>query len=405
MINSVAEWLWIPICMSIVYGYTQARSKATFKFFSLRLWASWITTALVTACLVIFWSVCGFPLPFFYILIYLSQAVRLLSGRPFQTTNWFMLNLTYANMVALHLTIIGVAALWHEVGMYSLLSSPSWRMFSVCIVLFVTIIEDLCYLQWPNFSRGLVTESESSEAKAFLNFLHFCVIYLTIDATLCMFELEVLYPPLFLIGSATITIFTLIRFLLHIHTLAKHHHFEEEHAQLETRLEAARESTDALNQMTERDVLTNVFSRRYIMEHIDVLISSKSLFSLIYLDLDDLKYINDTQGHDAGDKYLIDFSDALGKHLRKADFLGRVGGDEFIILMPDCTKETASKRIQEIRQNLEQRNESGESMFRFSYGVATSMEDKKDIELLISEADHAMYQDKIQRHRERGLLL
>lgn len=388
-------WLLLPAVLSILYGYTESRTKAAIQMPALRVRVSWFVTSIAAAALTVLWSAAGYPLPLLYLLVYLCQSIRLLAGQPVQVKNWFMLNISYANTLALHLIIIGTAALIQNTTMYALLTNSLWRTVSVSIVLLVSIVEDLCFLRRPNFSALLTTEAESEEVGSFMAFLWFCTGYLLVDSTLCVFELEPLYPPLFLIGSSAVVIFALIRFLLHIHTLIRNNHLKDEHDRLSSRLAATEERAGTLQQMTERDILTGVFSRRYAMEHINAFLAEKELFSLVFLDLDALKKINDALGHDAGDTYLIRFTRALGGRLRDCDLLARVGGDEFIVLMPGCDAATAIGRIQDIRSAIE-----GE--FQFSYGVTSPPDSPKDAEALIREADLAMYQDKMQRHRGEG---
>lgn len=394
-------WLLLPAVLSIFYGYTQSRAKAAMKLPAQRVWTSWLMTSMVTAALTGVWSAFGYLLPILYLTAYLCQSIRLFTGQPVRMKHWFILNINYANTLALHLMIIGSAALVQDITMYALLENSFWRTMSVSAVLLVSILEDICFLRWPNFSAMITAEAESQEAGPFMAFLWFCAGYLLVDSTLCIFELETVYPPLFLIGSSAVVIFAVIRFLLHINKLIRNNHLKEEHDRLASRLTATEERTDTLQQLADRDTLTGTFSRRYALEHIDAMIAAESPFSLIFLDLDGLKQINDLEGHGAGDAYLIGFSRALESLLRGKDLLARVGGDEFIILLPGSDAAFAAGCIRDIRDTLENTRQ-GAAAFRFSYGITTFPQRKKDAELLIREADIAMYRDKMQRHRKEA---
>lgn len=118
-------------------------------------------------------------------------------------------------------------------------------------------------------------------------------------------------------------------------------------------------------------------------------------FSLAFLDLDGLKAINDRQGHEAGDRYLIRFAAALSASLRGGDVVARVGGDEFVLLLPGCAADSAARRVEALRGGAER---------RFSFGVTTFQPgDNADVGALIREADRAMYRDKqTRRRREEG---
>lgn len=394
----VSWWLLLPLPLSVLYGYTQARAKAALNLPVRRFWVSWLATALLTAALVWAWILAGFPLPVFILLVYLLQSVRLLVDRPVVMKNWFILNLNYANFLTILFVLVAIAALVRNAPMSALLTQPFWRTMSVSAALAVTISQDCCFLLWPNFAARFSEVAQSEEARPVMACLWFCAGYLLIDSTLCVFELDPLYPPLFLIGSSLVVMFALIRFLLHIDKLLINQHLKEEHDQLASKLEATEESADTLRQLARRDVLTGVASRRWVMERIEELIQADMPFALAFLDLDALKRVNDLQGHDAGDAYLRGFARELGNRIREGDLLARVGGDEFLVLMPDCPAGIADERMQAIRWELDQADRK-DGPFRFSYGVSAFPDGKTNAEQLLQEADQAMYQDKMQRRQ------
>ena len=74
--------------------------------------------------------------------------------------------------------------------------------------------------------------------------------------------------------------------------------------------------------------MTNIFTRRYLVEKMESLKAAKEPFSFVYIDLDHLKQVNDRDGHHAGDLYLMRFVHEFGSLLRRDDIFSRVGGDE-----------------------------------------------------------------------------
>lgn len=404
------RWFLLPGILALFYSYTEARSKAVMRQSPPRLWAGWPLTALAISFLTVAWCAVGFPVPLFYLPAYALYALSTLVSRRARLKNWFIVNLGYANLLTLHLIMIGTAALVQGNTMRTVLESPFWRTAGVSAVLLICTIENLCFLRRPSLSAPLVAMAGSEEVGSFMAFLWFCTGYLMVDSVMCVFELEPLYPPLFLISSCAVLMFTIIRFLLHINALLKNNYLKEEHDRLTSRLEATEESADTLRQLTERDILTGVFSRRYAMERMDAMLKSETPFSLVFLDLDALKKINDTRGHDAGDRYLIRFARILMGQLRSCDLLARVGGDEFIVLMPGCEAGNAAQRMQEIRSamdeigNTSEEPDTGSTGYRFSFGVTALPNSRIDPESLIREADQAMYQDKMQRRGEEGRL-
>lgn len=129
-------------------------------------------------------------------------------------------------------------------------------------------------------------------------------------------------------------------------------------------------------------------------------------FSIIFIDLDDLKKINDFYGHKVGDKFLKVSAEIFRKNLRKIDILGRWGGDEFVIGLININKKNAYKVSKKLKRNLAKIKLNGvkeKIKFSASFGVI-SAERKKLIQAslydLIEAADKAMYQAKKKRGKD-----
>lgn len=103
-----------------------------------------------------------------------------------------------------------------------------------------------------------------------------------------------------------------------------------------------------LREMAEHDSLTGLYNRQYFMTELERVVenirrSNKRQFALLYIDLDNFKYVNDTLGHVAGDRVLVEVTEMLRQRNRKSDLLVRLGGDEFAILIYDAEKEHVIK--------------------------------------------------------------
>ena len=119
--------------------------------------------------------------------------------------------------------------------------------------------------------------------------------------------------------------------------------------------------------------------------------------AVFFLDLDDFKKINDSLGHEAGDKVLIETANRLQRALRKADTIGRLGGDEFIILSKGIsTQQNAVGIAEKLLQNFREpfTIEGRELMLTISIGVAMFPDNGKSVSDLLRNADTAMYQAK-----------
>jgi two-component system cell cycle response regulator len=152
------------------------------------------------------------------------------------------------------------------------------------------------------------------------------------------------------------------------------------------------------------DPLTGLFNRRYIEQWLanEIARSQRHSYALtvVLFDLDAFKQVNDGYGHSAGDRVLQEFAERLRKATRGADVAGRYGGDEFLVVLPECT----SKGVQHILQRLDdlQAEACGEKLpFYYSAGW-TEYVPGESIEELLKRADQALYANK---RGSKGLLV
>jgi len=156
--------------------------------------------------------------------------------------------------------------------------------------------------------------------------------------------------------------------------------------------------------MAVTDSLTGLYVRRYFMVKLQEEIHRAERYgkrlSIIMADLDRFKKINDTYGHDAGDRALKTISVFLQKNIRDVDAIARYGGEEFVMLIPDADKEAAYCLAQRLRAGLAKVKLEDLPPITISLGIATYPSDSTDIEELIKKADAAMYEAK-QKGRNR----
>ena len=165
-------------------------------------------------------------------------------------------------------------------------------------------------------------------------------------------------------------------------------------------------ANDHLRSLSLSDGLTGLNNRRGFM----ILATSLLKFarrvaysvSLLYIDLDSLKYINDTFGHAAGDGAIAQFSRILLDTFRDSDVIGRMGGDEFVVMMVDATESDLANIQVRLQSNIDAFNlqvARGQAL-SFSLGVIhVEPQSTVTMEELLSQADAAMYQHKLRRKR------
>jgi len=166
--------------------------------------------------------------------------------------------------------------------------------------------------------------------------------------------------------------------------------------------EEKEELIKTLNHLSTTDSLTGLFNRRALNEMLQHEIERASRYnnnlSLIICDVDLFKNINDTYGHTAGDRALTVVSDVLRRTLRKADILGRYGGDEFMIILPETSLTGAQSLAEKVRAAVEQQelDLSGNKRIglTLSIGVASCCMAEDNLDTLVSLADAALYRSK-----------
>ncbi|WP_127680550.1 sensor domain-containing diguanylate cyclase [Nautilia sp. PV-1] len=125
-------------------------------------------------------------------------------------------------------------------------------------------------------------------------------------------------------------------------------------------------------------------------------------FSILFLDLDNFKPINDTYGHDIGDKVLKIVAKRVKNSLRKNDIIARIGGDEFVVLLPEVSKENISEIIMKLNNAVKKPIKIDSLLIQTSVSIGYSVypDDGKNKFDLIKKADKLMYLDKQQKKQK-----
>ena len=156
------------------------------------------------------------------------------------------------------------------------------------------------------------------------------------------------------------------------------------------------------------DPLTEVYNRHFFEEIRPTLEREAAGGAIVLVDVDDLKTINDTRGHDEGDRAIWTIATGIKRLIRGADFLIRWGGDEFLVILPGMDEELAKKRfymlpgkIEEVRQSPKLKDRAYARFLSASVGVACFSR-RVSIEQAIEKADGVMYERKKAHKEMRG---
>lgn len=150
-------------------------------------------------------------------------------------------------------------------------------------------------------------------------------------------------------------------------------------------------------EMATHDSLTGLYNRFYFIDSIkrEMLISTrdKRPLSLMMLDIDHFKSINDTYGHDVGDDVLKTFAETIKHRLRESDVLARWGGEEFIVMLPTTALSDAIHVAESIRESVALMQIEGVRQITCSIGIST-LAQSDDVDQLVKRADNALYEAK-----------
>jgi diguanylate cyclase (GGDEF)-like protein len=169
---------------------------------------------------------------------------------------------------------------------------------------------------------------------------------------------------------------------------------------LRSELRATRERLEQAEKYADRDQLLPLLNRRAFMRQLTRYISFAdrygTAFSLIYFDLNDFKLVNDAHGHAGGDAVLLQFANVLLANVRETDIVGRVGGDEFAILLSHADQAQAHKKADQLAEQVRTSPAVWNDQpipLSFAYG-AFELRADDDPEAAMTRADEAMYAHK-----------
>lgn len=142
------------------------------------------------------------------------------------------------------------------------------------------------------------------------------------------------------------------------------------------------------------DPLTEIYNRRYLDEQLEIFVSNDVDFGMILLDIDHFKKnVNDTFGHDVGDKVLKSLTEIVQKNIRDTDFQARWGGEEFCVILTDISPESLTDIAEKLRKITEKHDFGIGQTVTCSYGVTKCLTEDS-VEDVFNRADKALYKAK-----------
>jgi len=156
-----------------------------------------------------------------------------------------------------------------------------------------------------------------------------------------------------------------------------------------------REKQRQIEYLSYHDQLTGLYNRRFYEEELERLDTSRNLpFSLVMIDINGLKMTNDAFGHVMGDQLLVKFAEILKLEFREDDIIARIGGDEFVAILPSTSYEEAGHIVKRLNDTIS-KTQLGSIIISASIGWATKSDSDQEIEKVFKEAEEIMYKNKL----------
>lgn len=163
-------------------------------------------------------------------------------------------------------------------------------------------------------------------------------------------------------------------------------------------LAALKEAYNREKKIARHDHLTKAWNRMAFFELSEIEIARANRYqkpmTIAYIDLDNFKRVNDEQGHETGDRVLMEVSSTIIQHIRKSDIFSRIGGDEFTLLLPETDSPEALGLIERIKNRLTIIADEEQWPVTFSIGIVTFRTTPDSVEEMIDVADTLMYSVK-----------
>ncbi|MGL5972191.1 MAG: GGDEF domain-containing protein [Oscillospiraceae bacterium] len=232
----------------------------------------------------------------------------------------------------------------------------------------------------------------------------FILSYLFFDAYMLGYDGSFSIQYLFIIAVLIVSFILFIATFCNSVKISKLSHFRDKLGHLERTYEENFENSNKLKDLAFKDNLTGCLTRDYAMDYIDKLMGNCNYpFCIIYIDLDNLKHINDTLGHIEGDDYIRIISSIIISEIKDMGVLSRIGGDEFLSIINGAREIDSLKILKKVECALNIAKETKCYDMAISYGVVeineTNTLSRDD---MIKSADELMYKMK-QQNKERKI--
>lgn len=338
--------------------------------------------------------ICIFFIEFF--ILYDSEILAIFFG-----CENFILHITLLRML-----VLSVFSIIFDLSIYHIIHNEILYLFSIIIStlllsIFLVIFKSIIY------SKNLKLIVKNKEQLKYLGIaLTIMNIYIVITSMLYNRNSSNDLVSLLILSTSVMIFLVLYNLLTRTIKLVIMAEYKRKSMELENELIKNRENQKQLESIAFYDELTGLYNRRCAMLSLEKLIKSNLEFSICFVDIDGLKYVNDILGHNEGDEYIKIIANIISNEFYDEDKVCRVGGDEFLILLPNCNESLALKRANELFEKViyQAENIKKEYVMSISYGVThVNMNEDIDLTEIINLADKNMYKFKNLRKKSRDI--
>ncbi len=393
-----SEQLRLLAIVSFIFYNVQAveYSRKILKDFT-RVKLSIVLTTLINTVLLFAGHSIGVPLPVMYLLAFfvLFTEFKFFSQSSFRQL-LFGASIFLLHIVLINITVSVVLAMITDNTLYlTIYGDESLYYLTIAITFLICSLFLIFFKQFVKVEQIIIL-SNDTYATIFINVVScFMNFYLLFDSILFTIKIRFPMEMMFLLSTVAVSGIVFYLCLVHCIKISKLSHFKTKFYRLSQELHEKVEMEKQLRNIAFKDHLTGCYTRTYALDFLGTLIQSKEIdFAVVYIDMDKLKAVNDSYGHGEGDQYIRSVSEAVFSNIRSCDVLARMGGDEFLLILPGSEEQGAHSVMDRALSQIQGDAKKKDLPYlpNLSYGVVcVSKNDELSIKELLEIADSRMY--------------
>ncbi|WP_180326559.1 GGDEF domain-containing protein [Raoultibacter phocaeensis] len=322
-----------------------------------------------------------------------AAATRLAEGQ--KGWSWLVPNITASLIMLSHLVVSAVFAVCTHSTLHHVAGDP----FTRCLVLGITVAVVVIVFRALQTMLDNEGGSFSGSTRALTWFSWMALAYIAFDALSLDIAAGSEILSLFSLLSGVLVGIGIVAFLISASRLGRTAHLEQEYLRLAKESKAEEEKAADLRHRAYSDALTGLASRRSAIETIQSLLSQQKPFTAVFIDMNDLKSMNDALGHTIGDACLIRLASALRGAFGSDANISRIGGDEFLVVLDGHNVPLATACARTALDLLACPNETTPAL-SFCFGIVDSADGFDSPSQVLERSDLIMYEYKKRYHRD-----